>query len=50
MIPGCVALCCIARYELNTMYDAWMHVDDEHQLLELLMRHMTSRCNGYPAF
>ena len=50
MILGCVVLCCIARYELNTMYDAWMHVDDEHQLLELLMRHMTSRCNGYPAF
>jgi hypothetical protein len=47
---GCVVLCCVARYELNTRYDAWMHVDDEHQLLELLMRHITSRCNGYPAF
>lgn len=50
MIPRRVLLPCTDRYELSTMYDAWMSVDDQHQLLELLMRHMTSRCNGYPAF
>ena len=37
-------------YELNTAYDAWMSTDDGHQLLELLMRQLTSRCNGYPLF
>ena len=40
----------VLSYELNPTYDAWTCVEDGHQLLELLMRHMTGRLNGYPAF
>ena len=36
------------RYDDN--YQAWLSTEDGHQLLEILMRHLTGRCNGYPKF
>ena len=37
-------------YRYDRIYDAWMNVEDEHNMLELLMRQLTSSCNGYPKF
>eukprot|EP01047_Picozoa_sp_COSAG01_P048183 COSAG01_NODE_4671_length_4829_cov_27.390275_2_plen_248_part_00 len=37
-------------YQLNAQYDGWLCVDNGHQLLELLMRQLTGRFNGFPKF
>ena len=37
-------------YSYDENYKAWLSTEDGHQLLEILMRQLTGRCNGYPKF
>eukprot|EP01052_Picozoa_sp_SAG31_P003587 SAG31_NODE_140_length_22731_cov_10.941410_11_plen_67_part_00 len=37
-------------YKYDDNYEAWLSTEDGHQLLEILMRQLTGRCNGYPKF
>lgn len=37
-------------YQLDARYDGWLCVENGHQLLELLMRQLTGRFNGFPKF